>query len=172
MSMVLSSTSKGRRNPNNASCFAFVRRNVGKGAFIIGVGGATGEVYINEGGEAKKVGKSDLVQASAGWSLGVQVATEIIFFENKEAFDRFTTGTFEFEAGAKCSVLTLGADSTARTTGTSEATTAGMTDPGSKTKVATDTGYTNGMATFMALKMGLMVDVSVGGQKFFYKAAE
>ena len=77
----------------------------------------------------------------------------------------FTAGNFEFEAGAKCSLVTYGADSTARTTGHSETTTAGSPDA---TKVVKGGEFTNGMATFMATKFGAMVDVSVVGQKFSY----
>lgn len=140
--------------------------NVGKGAFIVGVGGGSGVVYTRkEGGGMTEVGKSTMVQSSAGWSLGVQVTSEIIFFEDEASFTRFTKGSFELEASAKCAVVTLGADSSARTTGTSEST--GI-HQGNTTASAGDGGYTNGMMTFVILKAGLMVDVSVGGQKFIF----
>jgi lipid-binding SYLF domain-containing protein len=97
------------------------------------------------------------------FGTGVQTGSEIIFFEDKAAFDKFSAGNFEFSANAKVAVITMGADSSARTTGTSEST--GVT--GSSSTV--DGSYHHGMATFVALKMGLMVDVSVSGQKFSFK---
>lgn len=146
-------------------CYGFALfENVGKFGFIVGLGGGGGKVYTKSGDEFKLVGESTMMHASGGWSLGVQVASEIIFFENEESFNKFTNGNFEFEATAKCAVVTVGADSTARTTGISE--TRGTS--GADTEVVKG-GYSGGMATFMVLKMGLMVDVSVGGQKFSYK---
>ena len=72
---------------------------VGKFAFIIGVGGAGGEVFAHdEAGKVTKVGESTLMLASAGWSLGLTVFSEIIFFENEEASKHFTSGAFKFEA--------------------------------------------------------------------------
>ena len=95
---------------NESYGWAFFEK-VGKGAFIIGVGGGEGDVYRKECPNdppetATKVGTSTIVLASAGWSLGVEVITEIIFFQTREAFERFTTGKFEFEAGAKARALT------------------------------------------------------------------
>ena len=138
---------------------------VGKFAFIVGVGGAGGEVYVKkDGGEVEKVGKTKLVLASGGWSLGLTVFSEIIFFENKQAYDLFTKGNFEFQAGAKVHVLQAGADSAARTTGSSE-TTAVAGGSGN----AKNMGYHDGMATFVLPKMGAMIDVSVEGQKFSFE---
>ena len=181
---------------------------VGKFAFIVGIGGAGGDVYIRSKdgkGEMVKVGTSKMGMASGGWSLGLTVYSEIIFFENKEAFDSFASGNFEFQAGvselipryfkkqacgsfifdgmhkshflilkrlhnfllmcqrqAKVHVLNTGAESAARTTGSSETTGASMANKG--------TGYTNGMATFILPKAGAMIDVSAEGQKFTYRA--
>lgn len=149
-------------------CYGFALfENVGKFGFIVGLGGGGGKVYTKSGDEFKQVGESTMMHASGGWSLGIQVASEIIFFENEESFNKFTNGNFEFEATAKCAVVTLGADSSARTTGTSESR---GTSQANAEVVSGE--YTDGMATFMVLKMGLMVDVSLGGQKFSYKPLE
>lgn len=52
---------------------------VGKFAFIVGMGGAGGEVYVRkEGGEPEKVGVTTLAMASGGWSLGLTVYKEIV----------------------------------------------------------------------------------------------
>jgi lipid-binding SYLF domain-containing protein len=138
---------------------------VGKFAFLVGVGGAGGEVFVKkDGGEAEKVGKATLALASGGWSLGLTVFSEIIFFENKEAYDLFTNGNFEFQAGAKVHVLNAAVDSAARTTGSSE--TAAVAGEGGSAK---NFGYHGGMATFVLPKMGAMIDVSAEGQKFFFE---
>src|SRR2546428_401597 len=65
---------------------------VGKGA--VGIGGAygKGELYA-KGGEL--IAYCDLTQASIGLALGGQAYTEIIFFEDQPAFDRFKAGKFE-----------------------------------------------------------------------------
>lgn len=137
---------------------------VGKFAFMVGIGGAGGEVFVKKpDGEVENVGKSTLVLASGGWSLGLTIFSEIIFFENKEAFDRFTNGNFEFQAGAKVHCLTAGADSAARTTGSGETTAVAGSEGGKSTG-----GYHDGMATFVLPKMGAMIDVSAEGQKFSF----
>jgi len=135
---------------NNAYGWAYFE-NVGKFGFLVGMGGGGGKVYVREGETSKQVGTSTMMEASGGWSLGVQVKSQIIFFENEAAFKKFTSGTFAFDATAQCAVATLGAETSAAS---------GM---GSEL-------YGNGMATFIVVKGGLMVDVSVGGQSFNYTA--
>jgi len=130
---------------NNAYGYALFE-TVGKGAVIVGVGGAKGEVYTRgKDGEMCQVGKVSMTIASGGWSLGVAIFSEIIFFENETAFQHFCTGNFEFSGTAMVYVLTSGSDSTAAR-------------------------YTDGTATFIAPRGGLLVDVSAEGQKFKYEA--
>ncbi|KAL7467967.1 hypothetical protein ACHAXS_008191 [Conticribra weissflogii] len=119
------------------------------GKAIVGVGGADGQVYVkNERGEVEQVGKSKLALVSGGWSLGITYFSEIIFFENEEAFQRFVNGnTFEFDEDD--TVHELHAD---------------------KTDQVGDFGYQNGMATFVLPEKGEKADVSAQGQKFFYQA--
>src|SRR4051794_34432554 len=69
---------------------------IGKGA--VGVGGAIGKGRVYQGG--RYVGESSLVQLSVGFQLGGQAYSQIIFFEDKHAFDEFTHDTFEFGADA------------------------------------------------------------------------
>ena len=68
--------------------------SVGKGA--IGVGGAYGRGELYEGG--KLVGYCTLTQASIGLALGGQKYTELIFFEDKAAVDRFKSGKFRLRS--------------------------------------------------------------------------
>lgn len=139
--------------------------NVSKVAYVVGCGGGNGRVYVKKNGkDATLVGTSTLMIACAGWSVGATIASEIIFFEDKDAFKRFSSGQFEFEAGTKVSVISISADCTA-------GTTSGM--KGIRYQNATDvsgTRYHDGLATFIIGKVGMMLEVfSVAGQKFTYQ---
>ena len=112
---------------------------VGKGG--VGIGGAYGEGKVYSKGVLK--GTSSLMQFTLGFQLGGQVYREIIFFEDKTAFDLFKYGNFEF--GAQVSAV---------------AATAG---------VSANTDYSNGVAIFTIAKSGLMFEASVGGQKFSFE---
>src|SRR5580692_8686761 len=66
--------------------------NVGKGG--AGIGGAAGKGAVYEKGVP--VGTAQMVQATIGAQAGGQAYREIIFFENKEAEDRFMQNKVEF----------------------------------------------------------------------------
>lgn len=112
---------------------------VGKGG--IGIGGAygKGEVYEKE----ILVGKTALTQVTVGFQLGGQAYSEIIFFKDKAAMDRFKKGKFELGAQASAVAATEG--------------------------ISADAAYNDGVAIFTMAKGGLMYEASVGGQKFSYK---
>lgn len=112
---------------------------VGKGA--IGVGGAYGHGQLYTAG--KLAGYCTLTQASIGLALGGQKYTEIIFFENQAALDRFKSGNFAFAAQASAVALKSGVSANAK--------------------------YTDGVAVFTMGEAGLMYEASVGGQKFNYQ---
>lgn len=80
------------------------------------------------------------------------------------AYDRFISGSFEFDAEAQATVITAGAQAEAGTTGVGAGATAGP-----KTGVQAKTKYVNGMAVFVHSKGGLMYEFSVGGQKFAFE---
>jgi hypothetical protein len=86
-------------------------------------------------------------------------------FENKETFDKFTTGEFEFGAQASAVALTAAAQAESGTKGSTASV--GTSDEKSGGK---SSSYTNGMAIFTVAKGGLMYEASVGGQKFGYEA--
>jgi len=133
---------------------------IGKGA--VGVGGAHGNGRVYE--QKKYVGDAEMSQMTVGLSLGGKSFSEIIFFEDKRAFDEFTKGQFEFGAGASATFVTSDASAQTSTTGSS------ATASGSKSDAASaHGGYYKGMATFMIAKGGAMADASVGGQKFTFK---
>ncbi|HTN47820.1 MAG TPA: lipid-binding SYLF domain-containing protein [Burkholderiaceae bacterium] len=132
---------------------------IGKAGFV--VGGAYGEGHVYEHG--RYVGDTSVTQLTAGFQLGVEAYSEIIFFENKRAFDDFTSGNFEFSAQAQAVAITAGASAAASTTGNTAG--ASVTQNDSRNVART---Y-NGMTTFTVAKGGLMYEASVGGQKFSYK---
>lgn len=104
----------------------------------IGIGGASGRGVVFERGDV--IGYTRLSQATIGFQLGGQTFSQIIFFEDKAALDRFTEGNFEFQAGVSAVALEAGAG--------------GAVD------------YRDGVAVFVLVNTGLMYEASVGGQKF------
>jgi hypothetical protein len=92
---------------------------IGKGG--IGIGGTYGKgrVYRNNA----VTGLTEMVQISIGFQFGGQAYSQIIFFKNKTAYNRFTSGSFEFGAEASAVAITLGASAQTGTTGTSQVAT-------------------------------------------------
>ncbi len=133
--------------------------SIGKGG--VGIGGAHGKGRVYAQG--KYVGDTSMTQLTAGFQLGGQVFSQIIFFEDKRSFDEFTSGNFEFGAQATAVAITAGASATAGSTGSSAGASGGQND--AKTKGA---AYHKGMATFTVAKGGLMYEATLGGQKFKY----
>jgi lipid-binding SYLF domain-containing protein len=113
---------------------------IGKGA--IGIGGASGKGVVYQGGTP--VAGSRMTQVTIGFQLGGQTYSEIVFFENKDAFDRFAAEKLEFSAQASAVAATAGAAATA--------------------------DYEGGVAVFTMAKGGLMYEASIGGQNFSYNA--
>ena len=124
----------------------------------IGIGGAYGKGRVYAGGNW--VGNTAMSQLSIGWQLGAQGYSQIIFLEDKRAFDDFTSGNFEFSADATAVAITAGASASASTTGSSAGASGGQNN-------ATTAGsYRKGMATFIVAKGGLMYEAVLAGQKF------
>lgn len=114
--------------------------NVGKGG--IGVGGAAGNGIVYEKGAA--IGKAQMTQVSIGFQFGGQAYREVIFFENKEALDRFKSDNIEFSAQASAVAAKEGASA--------------------------NVNYREGVMVFTQQKGGLMYEASIGGQKFDFTA--
>ncbi|HBG78078.1 MAG TPA: hypothetical protein DDW84_04405 [Phycisphaerales bacterium] len=111
-----------------------------KGAFVAGGAYGKGEVYEQN----QMVGYCDMTQATLGFSFGGEFFREIVFFRDKEDLDKFKSGEFTFSAQVTGVVLKAGA--------------------------AAKADYKAGMAVFIAADSGLMVDASLGGQKFSYES--
>ncbi|MEJ2038728.1 MAG: lipid-binding SYLF domain-containing protein [Desulfosarcinaceae bacterium] len=133
---------------------------VGKGGFIIGGAYGTGRVYR----DGKVTGEARLINASIGFQLGGQAFSEIIFFQDKRAYDAFTSGSFEFDASASAVAITAGAQARAGTEGSTASASAGPA-----TARQAGGGYHNGMAVFVQVKGGLMYEAAIGGQKFSFE---
>jgi lipid-binding SYLF domain-containing protein len=113
--------------------------NVGKGA--VGVGGAAGKGAVYQKGAV--VGTAQMVQVTVGAQAGGQAYREIIFFETTGALDRFMHNKVEFSGQASAIAVKAGA--------------------------ASNGNYREGVVVFSQEKGGLMLEASLGGQKFTYK---
>lgn len=133
---------------------------VGKGG--IGIGGAYGKGQVYRGG--KVTGSTQLFKATIGFQLGGQAFKQIIFLEDKRAYDEFTSGNFEFDAAASAVAITAGAQAKAGTEGATAGASAGP-----RTGTQAGTSYTKGMAVFVHTTGGLMYEAAIGGQKFTFK---
>jgi lipid-binding SYLF domain-containing protein len=132
---------------------------IGKAGFIVGGSYGTGRVYE----KGVYVGDTSVGAGSIGFQVGAQAYSEIVFFEDKPAFEKFTGGNFEFGADASAVAITAGASAGVSTAG---GTSAGAS--GGKHDAMTKGGYSKGMAVFTVAKGGLMFEASIGGQKFSY----
>ena len=134
---------------------------IGKGGFV--VGGAFGKGQVYRGG--KVTGETSLIKASIGFQAGGQAFSEMIFFEDKRAYDEFTSGNFGFDATASAVAITAGVQGK---TGSEGATASASAGPA--TAAQAETKYYKGMVVFTQAKGGLMYEAAIGGQKFDFKA--
>ena len=132
---------------------------VGKGGFVVGAAHGSGHVYRH----GTYVGDTTVNQLSVGFQAGGQAYSQIVFFQDKRAFDEFTSGNFEFGAGVSAVAITAGVSGSAGTTGSSTGASGGKNDANTRGN------YRKGMAVFTVAKGGLMYEASLGGQKYKYK---
>ena len=112
--------------------------SIGKGGVVIG--GAHGKGILYQNGEA--VGDAKMTQVSIGFQWGGQSYSEVIFFEDKAAFELFQSNRLELAAQASAVLVTAG--------------------------ISKDVAYNNGVAVYTMPKAGLMYEATIGGQKFKY----
>ena len=132
---------------------------IGKGGLVVGAAHGDGNVYA----KGKRIGKTSMTQLSVGLQAGGQAYSEIVFFKDKAALDKFTSGNFEFGAGVNAIAITASAGATAGTSG------AGASASGTKKAATTAGSFHEGMAVFTIAKGGLMYEASVSGQKFSFE---
>jgi len=110
-----------------------------KGAFVAGGAYGKGEVYE----QGTMVGYCDMKQATLGFSFGGEFFREIVFFREKRDLDKFKSDEYTFSAQVTGVAIAWGA--------------------------AAKADYKDGMAVFIMTDAGVMVDASLGGQKFNYE---
>ena len=113
---------------------------IGSGGYWFSGAYGTGLVYEGDA----PVGRTSLTQISFGFTFGAQAYSEILFFRDKGALDKFKAGTAQLSAQASAVIATNGA--------------------------AAKTSYhSNGVGVYVHVKGGAMLDASVGGQNFKYQ---
>jgi lipid-binding SYLF domain-containing protein len=112
---------------------------VTKGAIGIGGAGGKGIVYQNH----TPTGQSTLSQVTIGFQAGGQQYKEVIFFENEEAYKKFTNKKVKFDGQASAVAITEGG--------------------------SVDVAFKDGLAVFTQTSGGLMFEASIGGQHFSFK---
>jgi lipid-binding SYLF domain-containing protein len=131
---------------------------VGKAAWVVGGAHGRGRVYVH----GVHVGDTTMNQVSVGVQAGGQAYSQIVFFEDKRAFDEFARGNYAFGADVNAVAITAAAGGSVGTEGASAEASGGMKD-------ATTVGrYYKGVAVFTIVKGGAMFQASVAGQKFSY----
>ncbi|MFZ5565118.1 MAG: hypothetical protein ACOZBW_13805 [Thermodesulfobacteriota bacterium] len=132
---------------------------IGKAGLVVGGAYGQGQVYR----KGTPTGKADLVALSVGWQAGGQAFSQMIFFEDKRAYDEFTGGPFAFDAQASAVVVTASVQAKAGTEGATASATAGP-----KTGAQAAINYYKGMAVFVHPIGGLMYEAAIAGQKFVF----
>jgi lipid-binding SYLF domain-containing protein len=133
---------------------------VGKAGFVVGGSYGSGQVYA----KGKVTGTAKLVKATIGFQAGGQAFSQMVFFQDKRAYDEFTSGNFEFDAGVSAVAITAGVQAKAGTEGATAGASAGPA-----TGAQAETSYYKGMVVFVQAKGGLMYEATVGGQKFSFE---
>jgi lipid-binding SYLF domain-containing protein len=113
--------------------------SVGKAGFIVGGGHGTGELF--EKGHV--VGAASITFGSVGLQAGVQEFSQIVFFKDRAAVERFKENKFEFAANASAVIITAGASKGA--------------------------DYRDGVVVFTQVTSGAMVEAALGTQKFSFE---
>jgi lipid-binding SYLF domain-containing protein len=136
---------------------------IGEGGF--GIGAAHGKGLVYQGGKA--IGETSTTDISIGFQAGGQAYSQVIFFEDKASLDKFTSGNFEFSAGAEAIAIQAKAEAKTSTEGTGVGANA---KKGSGSGQQTNQGYTDGVLVFTVAKGGLMYQAVIAGQKYKYEA--
>jgi len=116
-----------------------VFHGIGKGGLIFGGEHGKGIVYEN----GNPIGKATLTEINVGPQLGGESFSEVIFFQTTEALTKFKQRNFNMSAELTAVAATEGA--------------------------ALNTNYSDGVMVFTLPRNGLMLQATIGGQKFKYK---
>jgi len=138
--------------------------HIGKGGLGVGAARGKGQVYRGE----TISGVATLSEVSWGLQAGGQAYRQIVFFEDASAYNSFTSGNFEFDAGAGAIAVTASGEASAGSQGSQASGSAG----GESGAAASGREYRKGMAVFTVGLGGLMYEVSIAGQKYKFKPAD
>jgi lipid-binding SYLF domain-containing protein len=140
-------------------CYGYaVFPTIGKAGWVVGGAHGSGRVYVH----GTYVGDTTVNQLSVGAQAGGQAYSQIVFFEDRRAFDEFTRHGFEFGADVNAVAITAAAGGSVGTTGVGAEASGGEKD------ARTVGGYYKGLAVFTIVKGGAMFQATVAGQKFSY----
>lgn len=103
-----------------------------------GFGGAFGNGWLFEGGEV--TGRALMTEVFVGVNLGIQADRKILFFRSEDSLDQFRRGRFEFTGQANASLGTAGK--------------------------AVTPGFNPEVAMFVLVRGGLLLEASVGTQRY------
>ncbi|MEP4149095.1 MAG: hypothetical protein ABJL54_17890 [Halioglobus sp.] len=103
-----------------------------------GFGGAFGNGWLFENGEV--TGRALMTELFVGANFGVQADRKILFFRTEGPLDQFKRGRFEFTGQANAAIA--------------------------KTGKAVTPGYHPDVAMFVQVRGGLLLEVSVGTQRY------
>ena len=92
------------------------------------------------------LGKTTVWQFSAGPHMGAQYYEQILFFRTQRSLELFQAGTLEFAGQMNATVLTMGVSKTP--------------------------SYNKDVAVFTNIGGGLMLEGSIGGHRYSYKALQ
>ena len=118
-----------------ADLIAIYHRNIRVG---VGFGGAYGYGLAYQGDTV--IGRTRLYQFSAGANVGGEVYRQILFFKNKDAFDRLFSGAMEFAGQANIALGPVGSSKTP--------------------------SFNHEVALFTQLQGGLLLEASVGAHHY------
>jgi hypothetical protein len=151
--------------PFFASSYGYaVFPEVTSGGLIIGGSYGKGKLYSGY----TPVADVTVSSLSVGLQLGAKVYSQIIFFKDKAAYEKFLTGSVFFIANSSATILTLNANAQAGSTGISSSAGLGSIVSNSAEQVSSS-DYKDGMLTFIIIQGGVMGEASLGGQQFSVK---
>ena len=116
--------------------------SVGKAALVVGGSYGRGEVFER----GKMIGMATVAQTTIGVQVGGETYSQIIAFESKETLDRFKKGKLAFAANASAVLVKAGAAAAAN--------------------------YEKGAVVFVYAEGGMLLELSIGGQKFKFKPVD
>jgi hypothetical protein len=116
--------------------------SMGRASAVLGGAYGRGEVYE----DGKPIGIASLGQLTLGVQVGGQTFSEVVFFKSQDALDRFKQGRIAFTANASAVIVRAAASGT--------------------------TDYESDVTAKAFARGGMLLEVSLGGQRFKFTPQE